>query len=49
MPDTGLLFIANEAPKILSYYVPVGGLTAQLVSISLINLVLLFASSVVLL
>lgn len=23
MPDTGLMFVANEAPKILSYYVPV--------------------------
>lgn len=23
MPGTGLLFMANEAPKILSYYVPV--------------------------
>ena len=23
MPGSGLLFMANEAPKILSYYVPV--------------------------
>ena len=23
VPDTGMLFMANEAPKILAYYVPV--------------------------
>ena len=23
VPESGLIFIANEAPKILSYYVPV--------------------------